>query len=401
MLVGLVNQLTAQSPYFQSMDENFELVQKFYKTDTVLVIFPDSESISLSDKQGVEGLIFWGKKPTFVYKKECDLIPADFEKHLQLYGAIFKFRNTYSEIPIQVGKKSFLFKTEAFDKDNDAFYYLTDNAKILYTCKNNKNTLSPFSIYGVGAYQFYIFSDHEISYSGYASSVSQEENINDIRKLKSQYFQKKSTLFFDLNIAKALNVDSIANTLTDSLDEYVINLCNCLNEDTCNINKMKLYIYADRIELQKFIAAPMWSTVWGKCMGNVLHTYNVDLATIEHETAHSIIFQKIGYYMTPLFDEGFRQYTDYILNKNSFINDLEITKKHSELLNKELLNGGTSFFSKEQNYPVSGVFTKYLVDKIGFSEFKIAFSQRSIEEYLNNKYNTTTEGLIDELKRSL
>lgn len=398
---GLFHSLYAQSPHFYSMDENFELLQKFYKTDTVLVIFPDSESMSLSEKQGVEDLIFWGKKPIFNYKRECELISTDLEKHIQLYGAIFKFKNTYSKMPIQVNAKSFSYKSKSFSDNNDAFYYITDSAKILYTCRNSKTTLNPFSIYGVGAYNFYIFSNHEMRYTGYASSTSLKENINDIQSLKNQYFNKQSTKFFDVYIAKTLNADSVFNLLSGMLDEYVINLCKVLEEDTSNLDKMKLYIYANRIDLQKFIAAPLWSTVWGKCMGNTLHIYNVDIATIKHETAHSIIFQKIGYYSNPLFDEGFRQYTDYLLNESTYTSDMEITKNHVELLTNELLNGSVIFFNKKENYPISGIFIKYLVDKIGFSNFKAAFSKRLIDEYVKEKYNITTNELFEEFKKSI
>ncbi len=400
-LAGLLNPLYAQSPYFYPMDEKFELLQKFYKTDTVLVIFPDSESMSLSEKQGVEDLIFWGKKPTFKYKKEGELVSADLEKHIQLYGAIFKFKNTYSKMPIQRNAKSFSYKSESFNNDNDAFYYITDNAKILYTCKNSKTTLNPFSIYGVGAYNFYIFSNYEMRYTGYVSSISLEENINDIQSLKNQYFNKQSTRFFDVNIAKTLNADSVFNLLYGILDEYVINLCKVLKEDTSKLDKMKLYIYANRIDLQKFIAAPLWSTIWGKCMGNTLHTYHVDIATIKHETAHSIIFQKIGYYANPLFDEGLRQYTDYLLNEDIYVSDLEVAKNHIELLNNELLNGSVNFFSKKENYPISGIFIKYLVDKIGFSNFKAVFSKQLIDEYVHEKYNITTKELFEEFKKSI
>jgi hypothetical protein len=401
ILICSMTRINAQSPYFYPMDENFELIQDFYKTDTILVVFPDSEPMSFKDKQDVENFIFWGKKPDFIFKKESDLVPKDLEKHLQIYGAIFKFKNSYSKLPIRVSGEYFSYKTESFHKSNDAFYYLTDNAKVLYTCRNKQSTLNPFLIYGIGAYQFYLFSNNEIYYSGYVNPYAHSEKVNDIRKLKKDYFHEKSTLFYDLNVAKAINIDSLYNILSDTLDKYVINLCNSLDVDTSNIDNMKLYIYADRIELQRFIAAPMWSTVWGKCMGNVLHTCNGDIATIKHETAHSIISQKIGYYSNSLFDEGFRQYTEYLFNKDAYDSDLEITKKHFELLKEELLKGDNSFFNNQLNYSISGVFTKYIIDKIGFPEFKIAFSQRMIENYLNKKYNITIEELFEEFKNSL
>lgn len=269
------------------------------------------------------------------------------------------------------------------------------------TCKNSTDALSPFSIYGVGAYQFYIYRDCNLYYSGYINLSTHQEQVNNIEKLKRQYFEQRSTRYFNLNIAKTLNVDSIYTTMTEELDKYTGDLCKYLIMDTSNIQKMNLYIYANRIDLQKFIAAPLWSTIWGKCMGNVLHSSNVNIATIKHETAHSIIFQKCGDYSNAFFDEGFRQYTEYLFNKDIFYSDREVTKANLGLLTKDLLMGGNNFYSNPQNYPISGVFTKYIIDKINFQEFKVCFSQKNLEKYLSDNFHLTMEELIQEFKNSL
>jgi len=163
---------------------------------------------------------------------------------------------------------------------------------------------------------------------------------------------------------------------------------------------MNLYVYADRIELQKINAAPLWNTIYGRCMGNVLHSFSVNTGTIKHETSHSIILQKIGNYPVPIFNEGFRQYTDYLFNEEAYLSDLKITKANLILLNTEFLNVN-KFNNHMQNYSISGVFVKYLIDKIGYSEFKAAYSQGKVEEYLNEKYKMSTEQLLAEFKNSL
>jgi hypothetical protein len=164
---------------------------------------------------------------------------------------------------------------------------------------------------------------------------------------------------------------------------------------------MNLYAYADRIDLQKFIAAPLWGIVHGKSVGNVLHSIQLDLPVVKHETAHSIIFQKIGNNSNSFWGEGFRQYTDYFFNKGAFESDLEITKAKTEFLNEELLNGSSKFFNHTENYCISGVFVKYIVDKIGFSAFKTAYSRQIIEEYITEKYKISMTELIAEFKDQL
>lgn len=399
--ISSINVLDAQTPNFYPMDENFELLQKFYKTDTVLVVFPDSEPISAIDKQAIEKYIFWGKIPVFSYRKESDINALDLKKNIQFFGPLYKFKKEYSELPVKKTAYGFLYKTELFNKENDAFYYINENANRLYMCKNSSKAISPFFIYGVGAYSFYIFRDSEIVYSGFFDENLSKEKINDLNRFREIYFRHKTLSFFNLYIAKTLNVDSLFNIASKELDKYVINLCDYLKVDTNNIDKMKLYVYADRIDLQKFIAAPLWGTVWGKSVGNVLHSTQLDLSIVKHETAHSIIFQKIGDNTNSFWVEGFRQYTNYWFDKGAYNFDLEITKANIKLLNKELLKGGSKFFNHKENYSISGVFVKYIIDKIGFAEFKTAYSQQKIEEYITEKYGISMNEFITEFKDQL
>ena len=398
--ISLITRLDAQTPDFYPMDENLELLQKFYKTDTLLVVFPDSEPISAIDKLATEKFMFWGISPFFHYKKESDIDSIDLKKNIQFFGPIFKFQKEYSELPVKKTDHGFLYKTESFNKENDAFYYVNENASRLYTCKNSGKAINQFYSYGVGPYSFYIFRNAEIVYSGFVNKDLSKENINDLNRYRENYFQHKTLSFFKLNIAKTLNVDSLFNFSSKELDKYVINLCDYLEIDTNNI-KINLYAYADRIDLQKFIAAPLWSTVWGRCVGNVLHTTQLDLSVVKHETAHSIIFQKIGDNSNSFWGEGFRQYTDYLFNKEAYNTDLEITKANIEFLNEEILIGSSKFFNHTENYCISGVFVKFIVDKIGFPEFKTVYSQQNIEEYITKKYEISMTELIAEFKDQL
>lgn len=399
--ISSITRLEAQTLDFYPMDENMGLLQKFYKSDTVLVVFPDSEPISEIDKRATEKFMFWGTPPFFCYKKESDINSLDLKKNIQFFGPLFKFQKEYSELPVKKTNHGFLYKTTSFNNDNDAFYYINETANRLYTCKNLNKAINQFYSYLVGAYSFYVFRDSEIVYSGFANENLSKEKINDLNHYRETYFKHKTLSYFNLNIAKTLNVDSLFNVSSKELDKYVINLCDYLDVDTNNIDKVKLYAYADRIDLQKFIAAPLWGTVWGRSVGNVIHSTKLDLSIVKHETAHSIIFQKIGVNSNSFWSEGFRQYTNYWFDKGAYNYDLEITKANIEFLNEEILNGSSKFFNHTENYCISGIFVKYIVDKIGFSEFKTVYSHRNIEEYITEKYGITMDELIIEFKDQL
>ena len=237
--------------------------------------------------------------------------------------------------------------------------------------------------------------------SGNNSAENGIDSINDLERLRSTYFVNREALqFYDLYLAPSCNKDSILKSARKELDPFIIDLAGKLNAITKNLIKIKTYIYNDRFDLQSFLGIPQEFKMLGLNVKNVIHNYKYDLKVIKHETAHNFILQKIGDNTSNFFAEGFRQYTDYLFDDNSYKQDLHITLEHIDLLTPDLLQRDI-FYTTPLYYPISGVFVKHIIDKIGLEEFKKMYSDNQIVFDLKTKYNLSLEQLIEEFKEKV
>jgi hypothetical protein len=167
-----------------------------------------------------------------------------------------------------------------------------------------------------------------------------------------------------------------------------------------NIKRLKTYVYSNMADLQFFIAVPKAMTVYGKSIGNISHLQNFDLTIFKHETAHSIIEEKIGRTENVFFLEGFATYTAYLFSKEAFINDVKTVRNNIDLLNSSVMKAGsTEFYSNMTYYPLSAVFTKYLIDLMGLSHFKEIYLAKDVEDAVLNITGKNFDQHLEDFKR--
>lgn len=391
----------SQNFKFVKTDETFQLAQKFANADTIIIVIPDMPVIDSSDLKLINEWNLWGNKA--IYKKESKLKRDDFQSHIHFLGPINQFKTIEpNQIPIKMDKLGFSFHSKSFSQINDAFYYISDDATRFYTLGNSYYATDQLKRHILGAYQLYIFRDNEMLLSGFISNKTGMDSINDLEQARKIYFSTRQSEYFNLNIAKYYNCDSIYQVALNELDDYIIDLAEKLKTDTKDLLKIKAYIYANRIDLQKFLGVPLVMQMFGLNVNNVIHSYKYDLGVLKHEAAHNFILQKIGNNTNNFFIEGFRQYTEYLFNENRYKFDKDTTLKHLKLLTTNLTNGNSYvFFSNPQSYPISGVFMKYMIDKFGLDNFKDLYSNNKIELDLKTKYGYTLKQLIDEFKETI
>lgn len=401
MLLGSYITSNAQVVGFVPMDESMQQLLNFYNTDTIIVVTPNSYQVKQNDKKSIENFAFWRENLVFIYKQESVMQADDMAKHLQLFGPAFLFEtDIFVGSTFYVEQNGFSYQGRKFVKPEESFYYMNKDANRIYTCRNSDDFPLVYNEYlAGGVYQLYVFSEISIILSGFDKGNDSTPSINDMHRLRSEYFcQTISSQYFDLHFAcsyTAINDDSLAN----ELDRFVIDLCNYLEVDTLDIPKVTTYVYTTREDLQLFIAANSNQTVYGKSFGNTNHIMHFDLGIFKHEAGHSIIGSTVGKNPNPFFDEGFRQYTDYFFSSETYDNDLKIFKENANLLNPELvLSTNNVFFSTMVNYSISGVFVKYIIDRIGLREFKRAYGQNNINETLQVN-GLSLENIIDEFKK--
>ena len=143
---------------------------KFYRTDTVLVVVPDSFNLTEKGKKDIENYVYFEKgenKPVYVFKPESEINAKDMKKHILFYGSLCCFqRKEFLRIPVEKTKDGFKFQGQKFEQPNDAFYYVNERATRLYMCRNSKQVQSEIFSIGIGNYPLHVFRGNEIVLTG-------------------------------------------------------------------------------------------------------------------------------------------------------------------------------------------------------------------------------------------
>ena len=167
-LIG--NLCFAGNSKFRNSQSNTTPTMSFYRTDTILVILPETFKLTEMDKKDIESYVFWEKnqnKPIYNYKLESEVSKTDSKKHLIFYGSLSDFqRKDFLGIPIKKLTKGFRFNNQVFDQPNDAFFYLNERSTRMYICKNSNQAQHEFFSVGIGAYPLHIFRGDTIVITG-------------------------------------------------------------------------------------------------------------------------------------------------------------------------------------------------------------------------------------------
>lgn len=407
LLIFLTNmhRLTAQQIKFVPMDENLTQILKFHAVDTVIVVYPDDYTFTKTDSAFVESYVFWEqfqKKPVYVRKKEYQMTKNDLKKNIQFYGPFAGFNQTETmQVPVQKTSAGFIFKNELFNQPNDAFFYVNDEATRFYTCRNSPEASFPLRELPLGFYPFNILRNGEFVFNGFVSDKTGETHLNDVIALRSEYFLKPlKTRYFEIYATQTFSNDSMLAVIVKNIDSFVDSLCRFLNTCADLVPVTKIYFYENREDLQHFLAQSLHQTIHGKSLPGSNHITGLNMATLQHETGHTVIDFTIGKNGNSFWHEGFRQFTEYFFSEEAFKNDMQKTKENLELLTADLIEGKSSFFSNWANYPLSGAFFKFLVDKFGLEPLKQAYNKNQIETLLSTE-QTSIQKLLSEFQQQL
>ncbi len=393
----------SQPSGFIAMDDSVKLMQKFYQTDTIVVVIPDGHDLKPEDAALIRDFVFWKEKPFYEFRHESQPSTTDAGKHLLFSGPLHTFRQiTAGDLPVTILKYGFSFNGEQFCQPEDGFYNISDNADRLYICRNGEDAPLSYLGYLTSAYQFYILRGDRICFSGFRPGGGKTEQMNNLDDLRKSYFGKPiRTKYADFYIAASItDTTGLASALPE-FDRYVDGMCQYLSVEPAGVPRFETYFYNTREELQYFIAAPLWQTVYGKSTGNINHVTGVSMTICRHEAGHTIIGATIGKAPSAFFDEGFRQATDYFFSPEAYQHDLEVFRTHHQNLTPGLITGkGVEFFRAMENYSISGIFVDYLIAKTGFNEFKDAYAQHTIDQLIS-KFGFSWETLIENLNKDL
>jgi len=169
LFVGSMNVNGSTKPYLISKDY-CTLTMKFFTADTILVVIPETCTMSEADRSAIENALCCENaqsKPVYIYKSEKAVSAEDSKKHILFYGCFNKFqRKEFLGIPVKKQGEGFRFENRTFTDPADAFFYVNKKADRLYLCKNSDNSRHQFFNIGGTGYPLHIFHERKIVLTG-------------------------------------------------------------------------------------------------------------------------------------------------------------------------------------------------------------------------------------------
>jgi hypothetical protein len=368
-------QISAQGRSIKDLpqpDWNFELFQKFYKTDEYVLVLTDFEdTVTYKD--------IWTRcksiKPDVkaIVKYENQLDEKDYGKHMFVCGPIDSFERWKSfGLPIEKIRGGFKFGPYTFtDKDDGILFLSSDASRVVYT----GNSLSPLDklLRTLGGLFQYTIVQHGVP-AYFGNLVNDQFNSRghiDLRKEREKCLSYKleSRYYFFHCSDKAVDVEMLKSRAS-VFDNYCNEVVLRLELDKPDY-KIDCYIYTDENEKLLLSGTPGRG---GVTYGKEIHTLGFD--AIEHESVHVLFNSDVGQPNNNFFNEGIRQYYEYTTNAESLEASRKTVRKYLNEPIEKWANGSVYFFSTPSEngwpvaYPASGLFVKFLIDRHGLEKFK-------------------------------
>jgi hypothetical protein len=152
-----------------SENENIPVVN-FFSADTILVVVPANGCMSTEETALIENTVFWHinhYRPVYVYKKESELTKTDKKKHILFYGCFSDFNSReFIQLPVHKIKNGFRVNKKRYDKAEDSFFFVNNQATRMYLCKNSPTASHQFFAIGGTPYPLHVFSDNQLVLTG-------------------------------------------------------------------------------------------------------------------------------------------------------------------------------------------------------------------------------------------
>jgi hypothetical protein len=405
LIALLLSQIHAQDSSLKDLpqgDWNFELFQKFYKTDEYVFVITD-----VKDKVTYEDI--WRRcksiKPDVkaIVKYENQLDEQDYRKHMFVCGPIDSFERWKSfGLPIEKIQGGFKFGPYTFtDKDDGILFLSSDASRVVYT----GNSLSPLDkllrTLG-GLFQYTIVQDGAPAHFGnFINGQFDSRGHIDLRKEREKYLNRKVvSKHYEFHYSDKFFGSDTIQTKAANFDKYCDEAIDKLELDQPDY-KIQCYVYSDENEKLLLSGAPGRG---GVTYGKEIHVLGFDI--VEHESIHVLFNSAVAQPNNNFFNEGIRQYYEYITDPNSLEEGRKTIRKYLNEPIEKWANGSIYFFGTPSEngwpvaYPASGLFVKFLIDHHGLDKFKRFYRRVDIDAGFLEVYGKPLEDMVEEWKKA-
>jgi hypothetical protein len=384
-------------------DWNFKLVQAFFKTDEFVFVITDVE-----DSGAYEDICTRGKRPPMpnvrvTVKHEDLLSEEDYSKHMLVCGPIHCFKKWAAfGLPIERIQDGFRFGPHSFNDANDGILFISSDVTRIALTGNSLNPIDGLLRTMAGLYQYTIVQNSIPAHFGnFMNGQFNSRGHIDLRKERTKYLNREVAskyyvFHYSDRVSGSDTIKAKAKNFDTYCDEAIVELA--LDQPDYKIH---CYIYSD--ENEKFILSGTPGR-GGVTYGKEIHTLGFDF--VEHESIHVLFNNGVAQPNNNFFNEGIRQYYEYMTNPKSLEAGRKTVKKYLNEPMEKWANGSINFFSTPSEnrwpvaYPASGLFVKHLIDNHGLDKFKQFYGKLDVEAGFLDVYGKPLADMVKEWKEA-
>lgn len=388
----------AQLPKYDCKIANW----KKFESQKFIIVTPNKIDSLLNNRVKVHSSWY---DDTCLVKTEAEMSIEDYKNHLWILGTIADFENwDMFNLPIQKINDGFRFNNIDFTDSLDGIG-IVDTNRIIFVGNSSQTIFGlrePDLAYG---YDFVLTQDNKKTYFGNFQGDS--VFLSNIDWLKETNYLRHHYNYIDLLVSKKyekpLDLDSIYLVLQDFAEEF----CSLFSIEI-PIQKPLALIHKYQPEITNMTA--FWDGacgghIYGFQVWNEIHTEGFGFDLIKHEFGHHLFNENFETRFPPIIAEGVIEYYFNMLDLNTFVKNLELTKVYSDSLNFiEFITDEANFFGcgkyrgKGIGYGISGIFVKYLIDSYGIHDFKNYCNQKNHLSSIEKIFGMKPDELILDFK---
>jgi len=330
-----------------------------------------------------------------VFKNESELSDADFKKLLVLHAPIHHYKDwSRFNLPILREEKGFSLRGRKYTDVNDGIFYISPGI----VAKTGNSSAPIWNLYNsyCALYKYVIIADNR--YVAYGTLNGHEI---DVEKIRTSDYESVASKYFTFDVAKSLE------GISTEYDALVERICKTMDLDLPDF-KIQCMVHSGPNAARLF---SNWfpylgcdilkdSVSFGAAHNGLIHVIGEDRGLISHEAFHAIWDKLVGIRNT-FFAEGAQMYYEFTQDSSKIAAALEVVKKYREYDMKSLITGNGFFNAPNENnrciaYPMSGLFSMYLVEEYGLEKYKSLFSaergENGFPEVFGSRLDTILAG---------
>jgi hypothetical protein len=371
--------------------------EQVFTSKRFLFVIPDKADSVLSERMRVYSSWY---QDTICVKKESELLKNDYHKHLWIIGKINGFKEwARFGLPIVKIDNGFTFNKIEYTGTLDGISFVDTN-RIAYVGNDNNCLFGIREPSYSNGFDFTITQDLRKTIFGNFICGYDSVFQSDLQLIRKNNYEYYPSEFMDYYVSYKLdNID--IDEIKQSLKQFCQDFCHFYHLPVPK-EKIKAFFHFDQLEIL------MVSGYWDRCGGDIgglapkgeIHMKGISPDLISHEFGHKIYESHFGSSddKPGFLSEGVVRYYFSKNDKKQYRGDLNIALKNIDNIDYLSKFDERTKFDFHNDYPVSGVFVKYILDNYGVDILNKYYAQNEFVHRTQFVFHKSIEEFIADYK---